>query len=159
MSFGLRNTAQTYQCFMDNTLRGLNFCSAYLDDIVFSRSLTEHEQHLRVLFARLRSNGILINPSKCVFRASELDFLGYNISAAGSRPLHSRVEDLLACSPPKTVGQLRRFLGMLNFYHRFLPHAAALQAPLYDILSGLKVKNSHPFLDPPTPSNIRGLQG
>jgi hypothetical protein len=68
MSFGLRNAAQTFQRFMDDTLRGLNLCFAYLDDIlVFSRSLTEHEQHLRVLFARLRSNGILINPSNCVF--------------------------------------------------------------------------------------------
>jgi cleavage and polyadenylation specificity factor subunit 1 len=146
MSFGLRNAAQTFQRFMDNTLRGLDFCFAYLDDIlVFSRSLTEHEQHLRVLFARLCSNGILINPSKCIFRVSELDFLGYNISAAGSRPLRSRVEDILAYSPPTTVGQLRRFLGMLNFYHRFIPKAAALQAPLHDLLSGPKVKNSYPI--------------
>jgi hypothetical protein len=88
MSFGLRNAAQTFQRFMDDTLRSLDFCFAYLDDIlIFSRSLEEHEKHLRILFTRLRSNGILINPTKYVFRASAVTFLGYRISAEGSRPL------------------------------------------------------------------------
>jgi len=62
----------------------------------------------------------------------------------GSQPLPERVTDLQACSPPRTVSQLRRFLGMLNFYRRFLPHAATIQAPLQDVLSGPKVKGSHP---------------
>jgi cleavage and polyadenylation specificity factor subunit 1 len=56
MSFGLRNAAQTFQRFMDEVLRGLNFCFVYLDDIlVFFRSLEEHKQHLRALFAQLQS--------------------------------------------------------------------------------------------------------
>jgi hypothetical protein len=72
MSFGLRNAAQTFQRFMDDILRELDFCFAYLDDIlVFSRSLEEHEQHLRALFNQLKRDGIIINPSKCVFRTSE----------------------------------------------------------------------------------------
>jgi hypothetical protein len=54
MSFGLRSAAQAFQCFMGDILRGLDFCFGYLDDIlVFSRSLEEHEQHLRVLFNEL----------------------------------------------------------------------------------------------------------
>jgi hypothetical protein len=65
MSFGLRNAAQTFQRFMDEVLRGLDFCFAYLDDIlIFSRSPEEHEQHLRTLFDRLQKCGILINPAK-----------------------------------------------------------------------------------------------
>jgi hypothetical protein len=76
--FGLRNAAQTFQRFMDEVLRGLDFCFAYLDDIlIFSRSLEEHEQHLRALFAQLQRYGIIINPAKCVFRAPEVTFLGY----------------------------------------------------------------------------------
>jgi cleavage and polyadenylation specificity factor subunit 1 len=55
------------------------------------------------------------------------------------------VADLLATPPPKTVGQLRRFLGMLNFYRRFLHHAAAIQTPLHNILSGHRLKSSHPI--------------
>jgi hypothetical protein len=70
MSLGLRNTAQTFQHFMDDILRGLYFRFAYLDDIlVFSQSLEEHEHHLRALFDPLQTNGILINPAKCVSRA------------------------------------------------------------------------------------------
>jgi hypothetical protein len=78
MSFGLRNAAQTFQRFMDDILRGLDFCFAYLDDIlVFSRSIEDQERHLQAIFGRLQMYGILINPVKCVIRASEVIFLGY----------------------------------------------------------------------------------
>jgi hypothetical protein len=146
MSFGLRNAAQTFQRFMDDTLRGLDFCFAYLDDIlVFSRSLEEDEQHLRTLFNQLQRYGIIINPAKCVFRAPEVTFLGYKVSAEGSQPLEERVTHLQDCAPPKTASQLRRFLGIVNFYRRFLSNAAATQAPLHDVLSGPRVKGSHPI--------------
>jgi hypothetical protein len=69
VSFGLRNAAQTFR-FMDDTLRGLDFCFAYLDDIlVFSQSLEEHEQHLSTLFSQLQRYRIINNLAKCVFRA------------------------------------------------------------------------------------------
>jgi cleavage and polyadenylation specificity factor subunit 1 len=145
MSFGLRNAAQTFQRFMDEILKDLDFCFAYLDDIlVFSHSPEEHDKHLRSLFTQLKTYGILLNPSKCVFRVPEISFLGYKISSHGSQPLPERIADLQACPPPKTVSQLRRFLGMLNFYRRFLPHAASMQAPLHEVLSGPRVKGSHP---------------
>jgi hypothetical protein len=142
MYFGLRNAAQMFQHFMDDILRGIDFCFVYLDDIlVFSRSREEHEQHLRALFDRLQRYGILINPAKCVFRAPEVTFLGYKLSAEGSQPLKQRVADLQDCPPPKTASQLSRFLGMLNFYRRFLPHAAATQTPLHDFLSGPRTQS------------------
>jgi hypothetical protein len=146
MSFGLRNAAQTFQRFMDDTLWGLDFCFAYLDDIVvFSQSLEEHEEHLRTLFNRLQRYGIVINPAKCVFRAPGVTFLGYMVSAKGSQPLDERVTDLQNCYPPKIASQLRRYLRMMNFYRRFLPHATTTQAPLHDFLSGPRVKGSHPI--------------
>ena len=144
MSFGLCNAAQTF-CFMDEILKDLDFCFAYINDIlVFSCSPQEHDQHLRIFVTKLQNYGILLNPSKCVFRVPEISFLGYKISSMGSQPLPERVTDLQSCPPPKTVSQLRRFLGMLNFYRRFLPNAATIQAPLHDALSGPKVKGSHP---------------
>jgi len=88
--------------------------------------------------------GILLNLSKCVFRVPEISFLGYKISSVGSQPLPDRVADLQASNPPKTVSELRRFLGMLNFYRRFVPHAASNQSLLHEVLSGPKVKGSHP---------------
>ena len=145
VSFGLRNAAQTFQRFMDETLKALDFCFAYIDDIlVFSRSPQAHNQHLRILFTQLHTYSILLNPSKCVFCVPEISFLGYKISSMGSQPLPECVANLQACPPPKTFSQLRRFLGMLNFYQRFLPHTATIQAPLHDALSGPKVKGSHP---------------
>jgi hypothetical protein len=146
MSFGLRNAAQTLQRFMDEVLRGLDFCFGYLDDIfIFSRTVEEHEQHRRTLFDRLHGHGILVNPAKCVFSAPQVTFLGYKVSSEGSRPLEERVTNLRDCPPPKTASQLRRFLGMLNFNRRFLTHDAATQAPLHAALSGPRVKGSHPI--------------
>jgi hypothetical protein len=79
---------------MDDILRGLDFCFAYLDDILFfSRSLKEHE-HLRAIFDQLQRYGILINPAKCVFRAPEFTFLGHKVSAEGSQPLQERLTHL-----------------------------------------------------------------
>jgi cleavage and polyadenylation specificity factor subunit 1 len=86
MTFGLRNAAQTFQCFMDDILRGLDFYFAYVGDIlIFSPSLEDHEQHPRDIFGRMQMNGILINPAKCVFKPSEVTFLGYRVSSEGSR--------------------------------------------------------------------------
>jgi hypothetical protein len=73
---------------MDDDLRELDCCFAYLDDILFfSLSLEEHEEHLRALFDRLQKYGILINPAKCVFQAREIIFLGYKVSADDSQLL------------------------------------------------------------------------
>jgi cleavage and polyadenylation specificity factor subunit 1 len=72
-------------------------------------------------------------------------FLGYKVSAEGSRPLEERIMHLQACPPPKTDKLLRQFLGMLNSCTRFLPNAADIQAPLHDILSGPRVKGSYPI--------------
>jgi hypothetical protein len=85
MSFGLRNAAQTFQWFMDEVLRGLRFYFVYLDDIlVYSHSHGEHERHLWVLFSRLQKYGIIINPTKCNFHATEVTFLVYKVTAEGS---------------------------------------------------------------------------
>jgi hypothetical protein len=97
-----------------------------MTSFVFSRLLDKHEEHLWTPFYQLERYGIIINPTKCAFRAPEVTFLGYKVSAEGSRPLDARVTHLQDCQPPKTASQLRRFPGMVNLYRRFLPHAAAI---------------------------------
>lgn len=144
MTFGLRNAGQTFQRFVDEVVRGLDFCYPYLDDfLVFSRDQKSHEDHLRKLFTRFQEYGIVINTAKCVFGASEVTFLGYSISANGAKPLPEKVEAVSRYPVPKTVRELRRFLGMINFYRRFIPNAAQHQAPLNLLLTG-SVKGSHP---------------
>ena len=151
MSFGLRNVAQSFQRFMDEILRLFDFCFAYIDDsLVYSRSPEEHERHIRTLLKQLQAYGNLLNPSKCVFRATEVTFLGYRISSEGSQPMPNRVADLQACPSPQTIRPLRRFLGLLKFYRRFLPHAAATQAPLHDIPAIPRTKGSQTIKWTPT---------
>ena len=145
MTFGLRNAAQTFQRFIDEVLRDLDFCFGYIDDIlVFSSSEEQHKLHLRQLFNRLKEYGVLINTNKCVLGQTEVTFLGYHVSATGSRPLQTKVQAITEFPVPKTVKELRRFLGMLNFYRRFIPNAAHVQIPLNELLAGPKSKGSHP---------------
>ena len=87
MSLGLRNAVQTFQRFIDDVLRDLDFCYAYIDDVlVTSTSEDEHEQHLHTLFRRFSEYCVLLNSAKCVFGATELTLIGYKISAEGTRP-------------------------------------------------------------------------
>lgn len=143
MTFGLRNAAQTWQRFIDSVLQGLPFCFAYLDDIlIFSATEEEHQQHLKAVFERLEQYGVVLNTTKCIFGQSEVDFLGHRISAAGSLPLPDKVQAILQIQKPNTVKELRRFLGMLNFYRQHLPRAADLQEPLTAALTGTKIKRN-----------------
>lgn len=142
MSFGLRNAAQSFQRFIDEILRDLDFCFPYLDDILLASSGPEiHEKHLKLIFERLREHGVVVNTAKCVFGQSEVSFLGYRISSEGTRPIPEKVRALQDFQKPKTINELRRFLGMLNYYRRFIPHAAQTQAPLNALLGGPKVNN------------------
>lgn len=143
MTFGLRNAAQTFQRFIDEVVRGLDFCFPYVDDIlIHSKSTSLHAKHLRILFERLHQYGVVINPSKCVFGMSEVVFLGYKISAEGSQPPEDRIQALMDFPPPKTVQGMRRFLGMINFYRRYLPDAAKFQAPLIDAVAATHCKGA-----------------
>ena len=86
--------------------------------------------HLALLFERLRQYGIILNKDKCVFCSSKIEFLGHEVSKEGVRPLQGKVEAIRSFPQPKTTKQLRRFLGMINFYRRFVPNAARTLQPL-----------------------------
>ena len=137
MPFGLRNAAQTFQRLMDNLLQGLPFIFVYLDDIlVASNNMQQHQQHLQQLFTILRDNGLLVNIDKCLFAQSTLSFLGHTVSATGITPLPATVKSINTFPQPQNIKDLQRFLGLINFYRRFIPAAAALLRPLTDALIG-----------------------
>lgn len=147
MPFGLCNAAQTFQRFIHSVTKDLNFIYTYLDDIlVFSENESEHKQHLRELFERLRHYGLTINISKCKFGQNNVHFLGYLINSEGSKPLPEKVQAIDDYKLPTTVKDLKRFLGMINFYRRFIPHAAEAQAILHTIPNGNK-KNDKTKID------------
>jgi hypothetical protein len=128
MTFGLRNAGNTYQRQIDRLLAGLDFVFVYLDDIIIgSRSAAEHGRHLRALFQWLQTARLVINQEKCVFGVAEVEFLGHHITAAGVSPIASRVAAIQQHPAPTTVKELQGFLGVINFYRRFIPAAARIQ--------------------------------
>ncbi|BHF75676.1 hypothetical protein SprV_0501877200 [Sparganum proliferum] len=139
MPFGLRNATQTFQRFIDQVLRGLDFVYAYIDDLlVASSDAAEHEIHLRQLFERLDSFGVVINAAKCEFGARSLIFLGHEVNSDGIKTVPEEVSAISTFPVPTTINQLRRFLGMVNYYHRFLPHGATILQPLNSLLTHSK---------------------
>lgn len=146
MPFGLRNAAQTFQRYMDQTLRGLDFVFCYIDDIcIASKTLQQHEQHIRLVFDRLRKFKLTINPSKCVFGQSEIEFLGHLITPDGLKPRPEKIEVIKSFPLPKLACELKRFLAMVNFYRRFIPHAIEHQQPLIALLNGNKKNDRTPI--------------
>ena len=142
MPFGLKNAAQAFQRLMDTVLRDLPFLFVYLDDILIaSASTAEHMKHLRTLFERLSQHGLIVNPAKCQFGRIAIDFLGHRITKEGAVPLPSKVAAVADFKRPLTVRALQEFLGMVNFYHRFVPRAARLMRPLYEALKGKTTKH------------------
>jgi hypothetical protein len=107
---------------MDEILRDQDFCYAYKNYLlVASTAEDEHEQHLRTLFQRFSEYGILLNPAKFVFGATKVTFLGYTVSAEVTRPLEENVAVINRFQRPVLVNDPRRFLGMFNFYRRYIP--------------------------------------
>lgn len=158
LCFGLVNAPQTFMRFMHEVLRGLPFCYVYLDDIlVFSKDAAEHKEHLRIIFERLSAYGLKLNVSKCIFGVTELEFLGHLISPQGVKPLHTKVQAILDFKLPETIGNLRKFLGLLNFYRRFLSHAADTQAILSEFLKGSSGKRNSKKLIVWTPSTTEAF--
>ena len=137
MPFGLRNAAQTFQRFMDIVFRGLDFVFTYIDDVLIaSASPEEHLEHLRTVFKRLAEFGLVINLQKSQFGERQVEYLGHEISPEGCRPLPAKVAVIQRYPVPQTKRQLRLFLGMINFYRRFIPDCTTLAAPLTRLTSG-----------------------
>ena len=131
MTFGLRNAGQSFQRYIHRVLGDLHFVFAYIDDILIASSThEEHENLLRIVFQRLKEYSLRINLGKCEFGKSELEFLGYRLNHKGCFPTPEKVQAITNFTKPKTIVELRRFLGMVNFYRRSHKHAAEVQAPL-----------------------------
>ena len=143
MPFGLVNAAQTFQRFINQVLPGLSCSYAYLDDILSaSRDADEHQEHLRQVFMQLCDHGIQINPTKCILGVDSLEFLGHQVGKDSIRPLEERVLIVRNYPQPTSQRELRKFLGLINFYHRFISGCAQILQPLNDLLSSATKKDA-----------------
>jgi hypothetical protein len=136
MTFGMRNSGNTFQRWMDHVLANLDFAFPYLDDIIFSRDDEEHLQHLWEVFCRLRDTHLTANLEKCILAQPAIKFLGHQVDASSIRPLPARVAAIAAYPRRVTVKDLQNFLGVINFYRKFVPGAAEMLRPLTDGLKG-----------------------
>ena len=137
LPFRLRNSGNTFQRIMDSILGDLPYCFTYIDDIlVFSSSLEEHVDHLREVLLLCRQHGLTIGLPKCEFAVAEIEFLGHKRFAQGCSPLVKHTAAISEFPVPADKPALQRFLGMVNFYRKFLLGAARVLAPLTDDLKG-----------------------
>jgi hypothetical protein len=137
MPFGLTNAPATFQRFMDSTLGDLQmrFAMVYLDDIIiYSKTFEEHLQHIDIILERLASVNLQLKINKCQFAMNEISYLGHIISDKGIKPDSLNIKAIKEMKPPTKVKALQRFLGMINFYRKFIPDCSKLAEPLNQLL-------------------------
>ena len=136
MPFGLVKAPRTFQRLMDKVIQGLEYETAlcYIDDIiVFGRSIEETMDRLMIVFGRLRSANLKLKAKKCLLFSMKVKFLGHVISEQGVSTDPDKVKDVVGWHTPRTVKQIRSFLGMVNYYGRFIKDLQGIAAPLHDV--------------------------
>ena len=119
-------------------MRGVEDVEVYIDDIgAFSNSWEDHCTVLSTVLRRLCENGFTINPLKCKWAVKETDCLGYWLTPRGLKPWRKKIDAILHMDRPKTPKELRKFIGMVNYYRDMWPSRAHILKPLTD-KSGLK---------------------
>ena len=143
MPFGLKGAPATFQRLSTvlSGIQGIN-CLVYLDDIiVFGETLRSHNDKLRQVFPRLRIHNLKLQPDQCEFLRKELTYLGHKLTASGLRPDADKVAMVRKFPTPTNTREIKQYLGLYNYYHRFIPNFGKIAKPL----SGLLRKNA-PFV-------------
>ena len=138
MPFGLKNAPAVFQRLMQRVLMDLNplygpsFVSTYIDDtVVYSSAFEAHLAHLRRVLDRLIQVGLKLKPQKCHFLCPEVDFLGYLITPQGIHPNPQKVAAVREYPVPKSVKEVRQFVGFASYYRRFVRGFSRVAQPLH----------------------------
>ena len=133
MPFGLTNAPAAFQAYINQALAGLVdvTCIVYLDDIlVYSDTEEEHRLHVKEVLQRLREAKLYLKLSKCEFHTQETEYLGYIVCPEGVKIDPSRIQTIQEWPMPKTVRDIRVFIGFMNYYRRFIANFSRLTLPL-----------------------------
>ena len=131
LPFGVASAPAVFLKPMDIVLQGLDGVICYLDDImVMGRTEVEHLDNLKCVFQRLREHGIRMKHSKCTFLKTSVQYLGHRIDAEGLHATDDKVRAITEAPVPKNVQELRSFLGLLNYYWRFIPQRCISPSPI-----------------------------
>jgi transposase InsO family protein len=137
LPFGLKNAPKTFQLVMSDVLRGIQwkYALCYIDDIlVFSKTFDQHLSHLSSVFARLREANLKLNPSKCNFAAEKVHYLGHILSKDGIEIDMAKTEAVRSFPQPKDSTEVRQFLGLCQYYRRYIQGHSHIAAPLNKLL-------------------------
>jgi transposase InsO family protein len=133
--FGLSCIPEKFQKMMEETLRGVPNTVVFLDDICVTGSNREiHFNNLRLVLERLRDMGLTIKLNKCSFLKKSVKYLGFIIDQEGLHPDKEKVQAIFKAPRPSDVTQLKSFLGLLNYYGKFIPNLSILLHPLHELL-------------------------
>ena len=137
LQFGLKNSPMCFQNLMSKVLKDLNWKIAlvYIDDIlIFSKNFDEHLDHLDKVFQNLRAAYLKIHPGKCRFAVQEIVYLAHRINSFGIKIDDSKYQAIETYPVPKNVKNVRAFLGMAQFYRRYIKSFATIALPLNKLL-------------------------
>lgn len=135
LPFGVSSAPAIFQREMENLLRGLPHVAVYFDDIlVTGANDAEHLRNLRAVLGKLLESGLKLKLEKCHFFVPQVEYLGHIISKEGLSPNVDKVAAILHAPVPQDVKELQSFLGLVNFYRRFLPNLSSLLRPLHLLL-------------------------
>jgi hypothetical protein len=138
LPMGLCNSPDIFQEKMGELFYDLEYVRAYIDDLLVITNEGDYDTHLQQLesvFKLLRDSGLKVNATKSFFCKEQLEYLGYWITREGIQPLAKKVEAILNIAPPETRKQLRRFIGMINYYRDMWIRRAHTLAPLTGMTS------------------------
>ncbi|XP_042035243.1 uncharacterized protein LOC121781586 [Salvia splendens] len=137
MPFGLTNAPSTFQAAMNSIFQPMlrKFVIVFFDDIlIYSPTVQDHEAHISAVLAVLREHSFFVKLSKCSFCSSTVEYLGHLITDGSLKADPTKIEAMTAWPVPRTVKQLRGFLGLTGYYRRFIAQYALIVAPLTDLL-------------------------
>jgi hypothetical protein len=137
MSFGLTNAPAYFMYLMNKVFMEYfdKFVVVFIDDIlVYSKNEEEHKEHLRLVLQKLREHQLYAKFSKCDFWLKEVSFLGHIITDGGISVDPAKVSDVLKWEPPRTVKEIRSFLGLAWYYHGFIEGFSKIARPLTSLL-------------------------
>ncbi|KAJ9557269.1 hypothetical protein OSB04_011883 [Centaurea solstitialis] len=137
MPFGLTNAPSTFMRLMNHVLRHFigKFVVVYFDDIlIYSRSMHDHVEHLKLVLTSLREQKLYANLKKCTFCVKEVVFLGYIVGETGLRVDEAKLKAILDWPIPTSVSEVRSFHGLASFYRRFVKDFSTKSSPLNDLV-------------------------
>lgn len=133
LSFGI--ASGLFQGLMEKILFGLQGIVVYFDDIlVFGKNINEHNIYLKEVLDRLAKNGFTVFYKKCFFAKEKVDFLGYQLNSNGLHISPNKINAITGIAKPTSVSELKLFLGIVNYYAKFIKNFSTIAAPLFALL-------------------------